>query len=116
MIEARHLTKRYGKTVAVDEASFTVQPGPVTGFLGPNGAGKSTTMRMILGLDAPSSGESGQRQAVRPARRILSGRSGRCSTPRPSSAAAAPPTTSSGWPTATTSTAAGWRECSTSSG
>ena len=57
MIEARHLTKRYGKTVAVDDASFAVRPGRVTGFLGPNGAGKSTTMRMILGLDTPSSGE-----------------------------------------------------------
>ena len=56
MIEATHLTKRYGKTVAVDEVSFTVRPGQVTGFLGPNGAGKSTTMRMILGLDTPSSG------------------------------------------------------------
>jgi ABC-2 type transport system ATP-binding protein len=56
MIEARHLTKRYGHTVAVDEASFVVRPGRVTGFLGPNGAGKSTTMRMILGLDSPSSG------------------------------------------------------------
>jgi ABC-2 type transport system ATP-binding protein len=56
MIEAQLLTKRYGKTVAVDGASFSVQPGRVTGFLGPNGAGKSTTMRMILGLDAPSSG------------------------------------------------------------
>jgi ABC-2 type transport system ATP-binding protein len=56
MIEARHLTKRYGKKVAVDEISFTVQSGRVTGFLGPNGAGKSTTMRMILGLDAPTSG------------------------------------------------------------
>ena len=57
MIEANHLSKRYGTTVAVDEVSFTVKPGQVTGFLGPNGAGKSTTMRMILGLDAPSSGE-----------------------------------------------------------
>ena len=56
MIEANHLTKRYGKTVAVNEVSFTVKPGQVTGFLGPNGAGKSTTMRMILGLDTPSSG------------------------------------------------------------
>ena len=57
MIEATHLTKRYGKTVAVNQVSFTVKPGRVTGFLGPNGAGKSTTMRMILGLDAPTSGE-----------------------------------------------------------
>jgi energy-coupling factor transporter ATP-binding protein EcfA2 len=56
MIEAQHLTKRYGKTVAVDDASFAVRPGRVTGFLGPNGAGKSTTMRMMLGLDTPSSG------------------------------------------------------------
>jgi ABC-2 type transport system ATP-binding protein len=57
MIEVNHLTKRYGKTVAVNQVSFTVKPGQVTGFLGPNGAGKSTTMRMILGLDAPTSGE-----------------------------------------------------------
>jgi ABC-2 type transport system ATP-binding protein len=57
MIEAQLLTKCYGKTVAVNGASFAVQPGRVTGFLGPNGAGKSTTMRMILGLDAPSSGD-----------------------------------------------------------
>jgi len=56
MIQARHLTKRYGHTVAVGEACFVVRPGRVTGFLGPNGAGKSTTMRMILGRDAPSSG------------------------------------------------------------
>jgi ABC-2 type transport system ATP-binding protein len=57
MIEVRGLTKRYGATVAVDDLSFDVLPGRVTGFLGPNGAGKSTTMRTILGLDAPSSGE-----------------------------------------------------------
>jgi ABC-2 type transport system ATP-binding protein len=56
MIEVTHVTKRYGDTVAVDHLSFTVRPGIVTGFLGPNGAGKTTTMRMILGLDAPSSG------------------------------------------------------------
>ena len=56
MIEAIGLTKRYGRTVAVDDLSFTVQPGRVTGFLGPNGAGKSTTMRMILGLDRPTAG------------------------------------------------------------
>jgi ABC-type Fe3+/spermidine/putrescine transport system ATPase subunit len=56
MIEAQHLTKRYRNTTAVDEVSFVVQPGRVTGFLGPNGAGKSTTMRMVLGLDTPSSG------------------------------------------------------------
>ncbi|WP_426560173.1 ATP-binding cassette domain-containing protein [Angustibacter sp. McL0619] len=56
MIEARSLTKHYGSTVAVNDLSFTVPPGVVTGFLGPNGAGKSTTMRMILGLDHPTSG------------------------------------------------------------
>lgn len=56
MIEALGLSKHYGKTVAVDDLSFTVQAGRVTGFLGPNGAGKSTTMRMILGLDAPNAG------------------------------------------------------------
>ena len=56
MIEATGLTKRYGEKVAVDDLSFSVKPGIVTGFLGPNGAGKSTTMRMIIGLDAPSKG------------------------------------------------------------
>jgi ABC-2 type transport system ATP-binding protein len=56
LIEARGLTKRYGTTVAVDDLSFDVLPGQVTGFLGPNGAGKSTTLRMILGLDTPSAG------------------------------------------------------------
>jgi len=56
MIEAHGLTKRYGDKLAVDDLSFTVRPGVVTGFLGPNGAGKSTTMRMILGLDTPTRG------------------------------------------------------------
>jgi len=56
MIEAVSLSKHYGKTVAVDDLSFTVRTGRVTGFLGPNGAGKSTTMRMILGLDSPTAG------------------------------------------------------------
>ncbi|RAJ45534.1 ABC-2 type transport system ATP-binding protein [Kitasatospora sp. SolWspMP-SS2h] len=56
MIEAQQLTKRYGEKTAVDGLDFTVRPGSVTGFLGPNGAGKSTTMRMIVGLDAPTSG------------------------------------------------------------
>src|SRR5882757_11111442 len=56
MIEARAVTKRYGDKTAVDDLTFTVRPGVVTGFLGPNGAGKSTTMRMIVGLDAPTSG------------------------------------------------------------
>jgi len=56
MIEAQSLTKRYGDKVAVDDISFTIPPGSVTGFLGPNGAGKSTTMRMIMGLDRPTHG------------------------------------------------------------
>jgi ABC-2 type transport system ATP-binding protein len=56
MIEARGLTKRYGSTLAVDNLSFTVEPGKITGFLGPNGAGKTSTMRLILGLDRPTAG------------------------------------------------------------
>ncbi|GAA1148651.1 hypothetical protein GCM10009672_21000 [Nesterenkonia lutea] len=56
MIEAQSLSKKYGTKTAVDDVSFTVQPGKVTGFLGPNGAGKSTTMRMMMGLDSPSGG------------------------------------------------------------
>ena len=56
MIEARGLVKRYGSTMAVNDLSFSIRPGVVTGFLGPNGAGKTTTMRMILGLDAPTQG------------------------------------------------------------
>lgn len=70
MIEARGLTKRYGDKLAVDDLTFTVQPGMVTGFLGPNGSGKSTTMRMIVGLDAPSKGTvtiGGRRYADQPA-------------------------------------------------
>jgi ABC-2 type transport system ATP-binding protein len=56
MIRARQLTKRYGGKVAVDDLSFTAEPGVITGFLGPNGAGKSTTMRMLVGLTRPTSG------------------------------------------------------------
>jgi ABC-2 type transport system ATP-binding protein len=70
MIEAQNLTKRYGETTAVSDLTFTVKPGTVTGFLGPNGSGKSTTMRLILGLDAPSAGEvrvNGRRYAEFPA-------------------------------------------------
>ena len=58
MIVSHHLTKRYGTTVAVDDLTFKVTPGVVTGFLGPNGSGKSTTMRMIMGLDLPDSGSA----------------------------------------------------------
>ncbi|MBA2811515.1 ATP-binding cassette domain-containing protein [Streptomyces sp. KM273126] len=70
MIEVNGLTKRYGDVLAVDDLSFTIRSGEVTGFLGPNGAGKSTTMRMILGLDAPTSGTAavnGLAVAVQPA-------------------------------------------------
>lgn len=56
MIEATQLTKRYGSKLAVADVSFSLKPGQVTGFLGPNGAGKSTTMRMLMGLDRPTSG------------------------------------------------------------
>ncbi len=67
VIELRRLTKRYGDTLALDGLSFAVEPGHVTGFLGPNGAGKSTAMRLILGLDAPTSGQAlvnGRRYAL----------------------------------------------------
>jgi ABC-2 type transport system ATP-binding protein len=58
MIEAKNLTKRYGDKIAVNDLSFRVEPGRVTGFLGPNGAGKSTTMRLLLGLDRPHRGDA----------------------------------------------------------
>ena len=58
VIEVRQLTKRYGATAAVDQLSFDVRPGVVTGFLGPNGSGKSTTMRLILGLDRADAGQA----------------------------------------------------------
>jgi ABC-2 type transport system ATP-binding protein len=79
MIEVNGLTKRYGSTTAVDGLSFTVRPGHVTGFLGPNGAGKSTTLRLILGLDAPTAGTAiidgrpfrGRRRGLRDAGALL---------------------------------------------
>ena len=75
MIEVDGLTKRFGQVTAVDDLSFTVRPGHVTGFLGPNGAGKTTTMRVILGLDAPTSGRAlvgGRRYetVIRPLREV----------------------------------------------
>jgi ABC-2 type transport system ATP-binding protein len=75
MIEARGLTKRYGDKVAVDDLSFSIKPGRVTGFLGPNGAGKSTTMRMILGLDCPSAGAVTVNGALLDAKAMHGGRS-----------------------------------------
>jgi len=75
MIEAEGLSKRYGDTLAVDNLSFSVAPGKITGFLGPNGAGKTTTMRLILGLDRPTAGRvtvNGKRfdQAGQPMRQV----------------------------------------------
>ncbi|MDK1347450.1 ABC transporter ATP-binding protein [Streptomyces sp. 378] len=70
MLTAHELTKRYGDRTVVTDLSFTVRPGAVTGFLGPNGAGKSTTMRMLLGLDAPTRGHAtvaGRSYATHPA-------------------------------------------------
>jgi ABC-2 type transport system ATP-binding protein len=70
MIEARNLSKRYGHKLAVDDLTFRIEPGVVTGFLGPNGAGKSTTMRLLLGLDRPTAGQArinGRRYADHPA-------------------------------------------------
>ena len=58
MITVENLTKRYGSTTAVDDVSFTVEPGTITGFLGPNGAGKSTTLRMLTGLTPPTAGRA----------------------------------------------------------
>ena len=64
MIEIEHISKRYGEKLALDDISFVVPPGTVTGFLGPNGAGKSTTMRLIVGLDAPTAGSIRVNDAV----------------------------------------------------
>jgi len=58
VIQCQHLTKRFGRTAAVDDLTFEVRPGQVTGFLGPNGAGKSTALRAVLGLDTPDSGRA----------------------------------------------------------
>jgi ABC-type uncharacterized transport system ATPase subunit len=82
MIEARGLVKRYGSTTAVDNLSFDVQPGTVTGFLGPNGAGKSTTMRMILGLDRRTPGRPGSTARATTSCAGRCGRSARCWRPR----------------------------------
>jgi ABC-2 type transport system ATP-binding protein len=75
MIEVDQLVKRYGVVTAVDGLTFTVRPGHVTGFLGPNGAGKTTTMRVILGLDAPTSGDArvnqqNYQQLIRPLHQV----------------------------------------------
>ena len=108
MIEASELTKRYGAKTAVDGLSFTVRPGVVTGFLGPNGAGKSTTMRMIVGLDAPTAGEvtiDGRATATSPPRCTASARCWRRGRSTP---AARPPTTCSRSRRPTASRAPAW--------
>ena len=113
MIQAVRLRKHYGKTKAVDDLSFTVKPGRVTGFLGPNGAGKSTTMRMIMGLDRPTSGTvtvNGKpyRQHRAPLREV-----GALLRQAPCTPAAAPAHTCAPWPPPTTSrppgSARSWR-------
>jgi ABC-type multidrug transport system ATPase subunit len=103
MIEARELTKRDGDTTAVHSLSFTIAPGTVTGFLGPNGAGKSTTMRMIMGLDRPTSGTvtvNGKpyRQHRAPLREV-----GALLRQAPCTPAAAPAHTCAPWPPPTRS-------------
>ena len=83
MIQASGLTKRYGDRLAVDHADFTVESGTVTGFFGPNGVGKSTTMRMILGLDRPTTTAASPSTVCHiTSSRHLCGRSARSSTPK----------------------------------
>jgi energy-coupling factor transporter ATP-binding protein EcfA2 len=112
MIEARGLTKRYGDKLAVDDLTFTVRPGMVTGFLGPNGAGKSTTMRMVLGLDAPTRGSvtvNGRpyREHAAPLREV-----GALLEARSVHPAAAPTTTCWPWPRPPASPGPGWTRSS----
>ena len=98
MIEIRDLTKRFGRVLAVDDLSFDVHPGRVTGFLGPNGSGKSTTMRCMLGLDRPERGATTfDGKCVRVVRASRCTRSARCSTPATSIPAAPVATTCAGW-------------------
>ncbi len=83
MIVIDHVSKHYGKQTAVDDLSFEVKPGVVTGFLGPNGAGKSTTMRMIVGLTGRRPGRSPSTGGAMPTCRRRCTRSVRCWRPRP---------------------------------
>ena len=88
VVQVDHLTKRFGSLVAVDDLTFGIEAGTVTGFLGPNGAGKTTTLRMLLGLIRPTAGEAlvlGRHYAEHPnpARRV-----GPCSSPPTSTRAA----------------------------
>ena len=116
MIVIDHISKQYGQQVAVDDLSFSVKPGVVTGFLGPNGAGKSTTMRMIIGLDRPDSGQitiDGRHYAEHRARCMWSAH---CSTPRRSTRPGRPATTCSRSAPPPASPRAGSTKCWTSSG
>jgi ABC-type uncharacterized transport system ATPase subunit len=103
MIEATGLTKRYGKTLAVNNLSFSVAAGQVTGFLGPNGAGKSTTMRMILGLDNPTGGRSPSGARSTTSSRNRCAPSARCSTRSGCTPTARRAPTCSGWRSPTAS-------------
>ncbi|GAB2325631.1 hypothetical protein STREPTOSP366_08400 [Streptomyces variabilis] len=110
-IDVRDLTKEYGTRRAVDDLTFTVPPGRVTGFLGPNGAGKSTTMRLVLGLDHPTSGAAALggrpyaslREPLRTVGALL--------TPAPRSAPAPAATICASWRPRTGSRTAGWPRC-----
>ena len=117
IIEARSLKKVYGNTTAVDGIGFQVKPGRVTGFLGPNGAGKSTTMRMILGLDLPTSGTVTVGRARLPGQGVAAARgrrAARCSRPAPGPVART--TTCSASPRPTALPASGSTRCSRWSG
>jgi len=114
MIEARSLTKRYGETVAVDDLSFDVCPGQVTGFLGPNGSGKSTTMRMIMGLDSPTVVASPSTGGVTTICRGPFGRSVPCSRPSRFTRVGQPLTIYWPWPRPTTSPLRGSKRSSRS--
>ena len=113
-VEIHGLRKRYGSTVAVDDLSFSVRPGVVTGFVGPNGAGKSTTLRVLLGLDAPDAG-SALVNGRPPSWRGRSARWARFSTRPPSIPAGPRASICAGLRRATGCRAGGWTTCSSSS-
>ncbi len=111
MITVDHLTKRYDTVTAVDDLSFEVGPGRVTGFLGPNGAGKTTALRILLGLAARTAAPpplTGSLTATCPIRRAASGRRWRMTA---STRAAAPSSTCGSWPPRPGSAAAGSPRC-----
>ena len=116
MIDIKGLTRTYGDKTVVEDLTFTVQPGVVTGFLGPNGAGKSTTMRMLLGLERPTPApppSTATTTAHCPHPRT---RSASCSTPVPGTRDGPPATTCCPWQPPTASHPGGWTRSSSSSG